>query len=118
MKASGPSGPYSDPAFAGVLRPVLSEFRLKESTLYLLYRSRKHLPLKAQKLIDLVLESSASSGQRLQSGSPVSALPYPPRDDSEAITGKLAAAALKSLDPFRMSSSERTRLRPAAAAAH
>jgi DNA-binding transcriptional LysR family regulator len=113
-----PAALCSDPAFAGVLRPVLSEFRLKESTLYLLYRSRKHLPLKAQKLIDLVLESSASSGQRVQPGSPVSALPYPPRDEPEAITGKLAAAALKSLDPFGMSSSEHTGLRPAAAAAH
>lgn len=94
-----PAALCSDPAFARVLRPVLSEFRLKESTLYLLYRSRKHLPVKAQKLIDLVLESSARSGQQVHPGSPVSALPYPPRNGSEAIIGKRAAAALNSLGP-------------------
>ena len=113
-----PAALCSDPVFASVLIPVLSEFRLKESTLYLLYRSRKHLPLKAQKLIDLVLESNARSGQQVHSGSEASGLRYPQRNGSEPIKGKLAGAALNSLDPFGMPSSERTRLRPMAAAAH
>jgi len=54
-----PAAMLNDPAFVNVLRPVLSEFRLKEPTLYLLYPDRKHLPFKARAFIDLVLESGA-----------------------------------------------------------
>jgi len=54
-----PAAMFNDPAFGSVLRPVLSECRLKESTLYLLYLGRKHLPFKARAFIDLVLESGA-----------------------------------------------------------
>jgi DNA-binding transcriptional LysR family regulator len=49
----------NDPIFMNVLRPVLSDFRLKEQTLYLLYPGRKHLPFKARAFIDLLLESGA-----------------------------------------------------------
>ena len=55
-----------DPAFLNVLTPVLTEFRLKESTLYLLYAYRKHLPFKARAFIDLVLESGAKSHPQTQ----------------------------------------------------
>jgi len=54
-----PAAMLNDPAFVNVLRPVLSEFRLKEPTLYLLYPDRKHLPFKARAFIDLVLQSGA-----------------------------------------------------------
>ncbi|MBV8307365.1 MAG: LysR family transcriptional regulator [Gammaproteobacteria bacterium] len=109
-----PAALCSDPAFARVLRPVLSEFALKDSTLYLLYRSRKHLPLKARKLIDLVLESSASSGEQVP-GAGASVIQYPKRKVSEEIIGKVEEAALDSLEPLGARSAERTGLRPAAA---
>jgi DNA-binding transcriptional LysR family regulator len=54
-----PAAMFNDPAFVNVLRPTLTEFRLKEPTLYLLYPDRKHLPFKARAFIDLVLESGA-----------------------------------------------------------
>ena len=54
-----PAAMCNDPAFVNVLRPTLTEFRLKESALYLLYPDRKHLPLKARAFVDLVLESGA-----------------------------------------------------------
>jgi DNA-binding transcriptional LysR family regulator len=56
----------SDPVFVNVLSPVLTEFRLKESTLYLLYADRKHLPFKARTFIDLVLESTAGKQEQTQ----------------------------------------------------
>ena len=52
-----PAALFKDPAFGSVLRPVLSEFRLREPTLYLLYPGRRHLPFKARAFIHLVLES-------------------------------------------------------------
>jgi DNA-binding transcriptional LysR family regulator len=54
-----PAAMFNDPAFVNVLRPTLTEFRLKEPTLHLLYPDRKHLPFKARAFIDLVLESGA-----------------------------------------------------------
>jgi DNA-binding transcriptional LysR family regulator len=54
-----PAALLNEPAFANMLRPVLTELRLKESTLYLLYPGRKYLPFKARAFIDLVLESGA-----------------------------------------------------------
>jgi DNA-binding transcriptional LysR family regulator len=54
-----PAAMFNDPAFVNVLRPTLTEFPLKESTLYLLYPDRKHVPFKARAFIDLVLESGA-----------------------------------------------------------
>ncbi|HVN45251.1 MAG TPA: LysR family transcriptional regulator [Steroidobacteraceae bacterium] len=55
-----PAALLEEPAFAHVLRPVLTEFALKESTLYLLYGNRKLVPFKARAFIDLVLESAGS----------------------------------------------------------
>jgi DNA-binding transcriptional LysR family regulator len=113
-----PAALCSDSAFAGVLRPVLTEFRLPESTLYLLYRSRKHLPVKARKLIDLVLESGVRSGDPVHAGSGASLFQYPQRKASEEITGKRADAASDSVDAYRIHPGERAALRPAAAGAH
>jgi len=56
-----PAALLNDPAFAGTLRPVLTEFPLKEATLYLLYPGRKFLPFKARTFIDLVLECAAKA---------------------------------------------------------
>jgi DNA-binding transcriptional LysR family regulator len=60
-----PAAMLNDPGFVSVLRPVLSEFRLKEPTLYLLYPDRKHLPFKARAFIDLVLESGAKHREQM-----------------------------------------------------
>jgi DNA-binding transcriptional LysR family regulator len=61
-----PAALLNDPAFVHVLRPVLTECYLKESTLYLLYADRKHMPFKARTFIDLVLESSGKSQAQKQ----------------------------------------------------
>ena len=116
--AALPAALCSDPAFARVLRPVLSEFRLPESTLYLFYRSRTHLPLKARKLIDLVLESSARTGEQVQAGSGARGMQHAPRNGSEEVIGKLAERALDSLEPFGTRASERGVSRPASLATH
>jgi DNA-binding transcriptional LysR family regulator len=63
-----PAALLNDPAFVSVLRPVLTECRLQESTLYLLYADRKHMPFKARTFIDLVLESSAKKQAQKQTG--------------------------------------------------
>jgi DNA-binding transcriptional LysR family regulator len=63
-----PATLLNDPAFANVLRPVLTDFRLKEFTLYLLYAGRKFLPFKSRAFIDLVLESNTKSQEQTQTG--------------------------------------------------
>jgi DNA-binding transcriptional LysR family regulator len=45
-----------DPVFKDVLVPVLSEYPLESPTLYVVYASRKHLPLKIRAFIDFILE--------------------------------------------------------------
>jgi|SRR5579871_4978372 len=56
-----PAALLSNPAFVSVLRPVLTDFALQESTLYLIYPGRKHVPFKARAFIDMVLESGSQS---------------------------------------------------------
>jgi DNA-binding transcriptional LysR family regulator len=56
-----PTTLLNDPAFVNVLRPVLTEFPLKEFNLYLLYPGRKFLPFKSRAFIDLVLDSNTNS---------------------------------------------------------
>ena len=63
-----PAAMFNDPAFVNVLRPMLTEFRVKESTLYLLYPDRKHLPFKARAFIDQVLESGAKQREQKPTG--------------------------------------------------
>jgi DNA-binding transcriptional LysR family regulator len=80
-----PAALLNDPAFVSVLRPVLTECRLKESTLYLLYADRKHMPFKARTFIDLVLESSAKSQAQKQTGLAASPRPRIPREQFAAL---------------------------------
>ena len=62
-----PAALLNEGAFAGVLRPVLPEVPPRQSTLYLIYPGRKHVPFKARAFIDLVLESGARSQEPTQS---------------------------------------------------
>jgi DNA-binding transcriptional LysR family regulator len=61
-----PATLLSDLAFATALRPVLTEFPARQSTLYLLYADRKHVPFKARAFIELVLQSAATTQGRMQ----------------------------------------------------
>jgi DNA-binding transcriptional LysR family regulator len=55
-----------DPGFAAVLKPVLTDFRLREFNLYLLYAGRKFLPFKSRAFIDLVVDSNAPRPEQKQ----------------------------------------------------
>ena len=48
---------FEDPVFKDCLIPVMTEYRFREPTLYLVYVSRKYLPLKIRAFIDFILES-------------------------------------------------------------
>ena len=48
---------FEDPAFKDVLVPVLSDYPLESPTLYVVYASRKYLPLKIRAFIDFIFES-------------------------------------------------------------
>jgi DNA-binding transcriptional LysR family regulator len=48
---------FEDPAFKDVLMPVMTEYPFREATLYLVYVSRKYLPLKIRAFVDFVLET-------------------------------------------------------------
>ena len=47
---------FEDPMFKDVLKPVLTDYPLQEPTLYVVYVSRKHLPLKIRAFIDFLQE--------------------------------------------------------------
>jgi DNA-binding transcriptional LysR family regulator len=51
-----------DPVFRQVLTPVLTDFPLAQVTLYLVYVSRKFVPLKIRTFIDAFVEFAAKSG--------------------------------------------------------
>lgn len=46
----------SEPMFKGVLTPILRDYSLQEPTLYLVYVSRRYLPLKIRVFIDFLME--------------------------------------------------------------
>jgi DNA-binding transcriptional LysR family regulator len=48
---------FEDPEFKDVLTPVMTESPFRESTLYLVYLSRKYLPLKIRAFVDFILET-------------------------------------------------------------
>ncbi|RPH49715.1 MAG: hypothetical protein EHM84_06250, partial [Lysobacterales bacterium] len=50
-----PSTLFEAPAFKDILTAVLTEYRLRERTLYLIYADRRHLPLKIRTFIDFFL---------------------------------------------------------------
>jgi DNA-binding transcriptional LysR family regulator len=56
--ASLPRQMFEDFAFSEVLRPVLSEYPLKELHLYAIFVSRKYLPLKIRTFVDHLMELS------------------------------------------------------------
>ena len=43
--------------FEDVLTPVMTEYPIREPTLYLVYVSRKYLPLKIRAFVDFILET-------------------------------------------------------------
>jgi DNA-binding transcriptional LysR family regulator len=47
---------FEDPIFKDVMKPVLTDYPLQEPTLYVVYVSRKHLPLKIRAFIDFLQE--------------------------------------------------------------
>ena len=50
---------FEDPMFKDVLKPVLTDCPLQQTTLYAVYVSRKHLPLKIRAYIDFVQEMAS-----------------------------------------------------------
>jgi DNA-binding transcriptional LysR family regulator len=51
---------FEEPAFKDVLVPVLPDFPVSHTTLYLVYISRKYVPLKIRSFIDFVIEFAAA----------------------------------------------------------
>ena len=56
-----PQTVFEEPAFKNVLVPVLTEFPLRQTQAYLVYISRRYVPLKIRSFIDFVLEFTAAS---------------------------------------------------------
>jgi DNA-binding transcriptional LysR family regulator len=50
---------FDDPVFKQVLVPVLTDYPLRPATLYLVYVSRKHVPLKIRSFIDFIVSSAS-----------------------------------------------------------
>lgn len=50
---------FDDRVFKDVLVPVLTEYPLRQANVYLLYVSRKHVPLKIRSFIDYLVEAQA-----------------------------------------------------------
>jgi len=50
---------FEEPEFKGVLEPVLTDFPVQGPMLYIVYVSRKYLPLKIRAFIDFLVEFSA-----------------------------------------------------------
>jgi len=48
---------FEDPVFKDILMPVMTEYCFRVPTLYLVYVSRKYLPLKIRAFVDFILES-------------------------------------------------------------
>ena len=55
---------FEEPTFQGVLTPILTNYPLAEPTLYAVYVSRRHLPLKIRAFIDYLVEASATTPVR------------------------------------------------------
>ena len=47
---------FEDPVFKDMLTPVMTEYAFRETTLYVVYVSRKYLPLKIRAFVDFSLE--------------------------------------------------------------
>jgi DNA-binding transcriptional LysR family regulator len=55
---------FEEPIFKGVLTPVLADYPLQEPTLYVVYVSRRYLPLKIRAFIDFLTELIAKIPRR------------------------------------------------------
>jgi DNA-binding transcriptional LysR family regulator len=55
---------FEEPEFKGVLTPVLTEYPVQGPTLYIVYVSRKYLPLKIRAFIDFLMEFIARTPPR------------------------------------------------------
>jgi DNA-binding transcriptional LysR family regulator len=82
-----PAALFSDPAFVNVLRPVLTDFQLKQSTLYLLYPARKYLPFKVRAFVDLALASVARNQEQTHTALAVSRKLPVPQERVRALAG-------------------------------
>jgi DNA-binding transcriptional LysR family regulator len=54
---------FEEPAFKGVLTPVLTDYPIREATVYAVYVSRRYLPLKIRAFIDFLVQAVASEQQ-------------------------------------------------------
>lgn len=57
-----------EPPFKDVLLPVLADRPLRRTTLYLVYLSRKYVPLKIRSFIDFVVESTTAAAAHDRAG--------------------------------------------------
>jgi DNA-binding transcriptional LysR family regulator len=55
---------FEEPEFKGILTPVLTDYPVQGPTLYIVYVSRKYLPLKIRAFIDFLMEFSARTPLR------------------------------------------------------
>jgi len=56
---------FEDPPFKDVLMPILTDYPPQERTLYVVYVSRRYLPLKIRAFIDFVMERFPRSRAKL-----------------------------------------------------
>jgi DNA-binding transcriptional LysR family regulator len=54
-----PSVHFADPLFKNVLVPLLTDFPLRQVTVYLVYVSRRYLPLKLRTFVDFVIDNAS-----------------------------------------------------------
>ncbi|HEY0801735.1 MAG TPA: LysR family transcriptional regulator [Steroidobacteraceae bacterium] len=52
---------FNDPVFKDALTPILPEYPLQQATLYIVYMSRKYVPLKIRTFVDFIVESLSIS---------------------------------------------------------
>jgi len=82
-----PAALFHDPPFVNVLKPVLTEYPLKESTLYLLYPGRKYLSFKIRAFIDLALESGCKNPEQTHLGLAAKRACRVPKERVRAVAG-------------------------------
>jgi DNA-binding transcriptional LysR family regulator len=64
---------FEEPAFKDVLIPVLTDFPLWQTTMYIVYISRKYVPLKIRSFIDFVIEFAAAMDAQNRAAVPAQA---------------------------------------------
>lgn len=55
---------FEESEFKGILTPVLTDYPVQGPTLYIVYVSRRYLPLTIRAFIDFLMELSASTPPR------------------------------------------------------